>query len=150
MKILTDIVSAGAEQQNTGMNRQTTGKEFDNILQQEIATSAKPAESTMTLPPVQNIPTILFDQIQNGTTSQSVAQVDEFLNLLDAYQNKLGDTGSTLKNFSSLVSSIESETEKIIPLLDSIPEGDGLKDILNRALVTATVETIKFNRGDYL
>jgi hypothetical protein len=38
----------------------------------------------------------------------------------------------------------------MLPLLDALPEGDGLRDLLNRMLVTATVETIKFNRGDYL
>jgi hypothetical protein len=35
-------------------------------------------------------------------------------------------------------------------VLGSLPEGDGLKDILNQALVTAEVEIIRFRRGDYL
>ncbi|MBW2647151.1 MAG: hypothetical protein JRE23_13445, partial [Deltaproteobacteria bacterium] len=52
--------------------------------------------------------------------------------------------------FSPLVSGMESEAAKIMPLLDSLPDGDRLKDLLNRAVVTATVEAIKFNRGDYL
>ncbi len=104
----------------------------------------------MTLPPVQNIPSMSLDQIQNGDTTQSIQRIEGFLDLLEAYQNKLGDVDSTLKDFSPLVSSMASETEKIMPLLDSLADGDELKDILNRAVVTATVETIKFNRGDYL
>lgn len=104
----------------------------------------------MTLPPVQNIPTIPFDQILHVDTAQGIERVEQFLNLIEEYHRKLGDTNSTLKEFHPLVSGMEREAAKITPLLDSLPEGDGLKDILNRAVVTATVEAIKFNRGDYL
>lgn len=104
----------------------------------------------MTLPPVQNIPTVQFDQISDMETTQGIKRAEQFLDLLEAYQGKLGDTGSTLKEFSPLVASMESEAAKMKPLLDSLPDGDGLKDVLNRAVVTATVEAIKFNRGDYL
>jgi hypothetical protein len=31
-----------------------------------------------------------------------------------------------------------------------MPQGDELGDIMNRAAVAATVEAIKFNRGDYI
>ena len=37
-----------------------------------------------------------------------------------------------------------------VPLFDLDPTGDGLKDILNDALVNSEVEVIKFNRGDYV
>jgi len=104
----------------------------------------------MTLPPVQNIPTIPFDQISSIDATQGIERAEQFLNLLEEYQRKLGDTGSTLKDFYPLVSSMQSEAARITPLLDSLPDGDALKEILNRAVVTATVEAIKFNRGDYL
>jgi len=104
----------------------------------------------MTLPPVQHIPTMQFDPILNIDKAQSVERVEQFLNILEDYQKKLGDTNSTLKGFYSLVSKMESEAAKLKPLLDSLPDGDRLKDLLNRAVVTATVEAIKFNRGDYL
>jgi len=45
---------------------------------------------------------------------------------------------------------MEKEKDVLAPLMDSLPQGDELKDILNNALVSATVETIKFNRGDYV
>jgi hypothetical protein len=150
MKILPHNISENTEQQKTGTARRTTGNEFRDILQETVTTASKPEERTMTLPPVQNIPSMSFDQIQNGDTTRSIQRIEGFLDLLEAYQNKLGDVDSTLKDFSPLVSSMASETEKIMPLLDSLADGDGLKDILNRAVVTATVETIKFNRGDYL
>jgi len=45
---------------------------------------------------------------------------------------------------------MEKKTAELIPTLESLPDGDKLKDILNQALVTSTVEIIKFNRGDYV
>jgi len=45
---------------------------------------------------------------------------------------------------------MESEKETLTPVLNSLPPGDGLKDILNDALVNSEVEVIKFNRGDYV
>jgi len=45
---------------------------------------------------------------------------------------------------------METEQEALAPVLNSLPPGDGLKDILNDALVTSSLEVIKFNRGDYV
>jgi len=150
MKILPHNILPGTEQQKTGAGRRATGNEFHDILQEKISTSSKPEGRTMTLPPVQHIPTMQFDPILNIDKAQSVERVEQFLNILEDYQKKLGDTNSTLKGFYSLVSKMESEAAKLKPLLDSLPDGDRLKDLLNRAVVTATVEAIKFNRGDYL
>ena len=150
MKILLHIISAGTEQQKTGSGRGPAGSEFRDILEQAVSTSSKSEEGAMRLPPVQSIPTISFDPIQTMDPKEDVKRVEEFLDLLEVYNNRLGDGGSSLKDFSSLVSTMEKETARITPLLDSLPDGGRLKDILNRAVVTATVETIKFNRGDYI
>ena len=150
MKILPHTISAGTEQQKTGAGRGPAGSEFRDILEQAVSTSSKSEEGVMRLPPVQSIPTISFDPIQTMDPKEDVKRVEEFLDLLEVYNNRLGDGGSNLKDFSSLVSTMEKETARITPLLDSLPDGGRLKDILNRAVVTATVETIKFNRGDYI
>ena len=137
MKIVSQNIITGTEPEKTPARQKTTGVDFSNILQDAMATSSKPEESAMTLPPVQNIPNIVFDQIQNVDTTQSIKRVDQFIDLLEAYQDKLGDSNSTLKDVSSLISSIESETENITPLLDSLSEDDALKDVLNRAIAVS-------------
>jgi hypothetical protein len=60
------------------------------------------------------------------------------------------DSRTSLKETATTVSQMEQQTKELLPVLESLPEGDGIKDLLNRLLVTSTVETIKFNRGDYL
>jgi hypothetical protein len=45
---------------------------------------------------------------------------------------------------------IDQETENLTPILDSLPEDEDLKNIINRTLVTASLEVSKFYRGDYV
>jgi len=76
--------------------------------------------------------------------------MDRFLTLLENYQKQMEDPRISLKETATIVSQMEQQTQELLPVLESLPEGDGIKDLLNRLLVTSTVETIKFNRGDYL
>ncbi len=150
MKILPYNISGIPEQQKTGVSRGGSGDAFLDILEQTMTTSSKSEGGVMSLPPLQSISSIQFDQISNVNTTENIERVEGFLNLLDQYQSQLGDSSSTLKDFSPLVSTMEGEAENMMSLLESLPEGDRLKGILNSAMVTATVEAIKFNRGDYI
>jgi hypothetical protein len=70
--------------------------------------------------------------------------------LLDDYRKQLADPAITLRSIEPLMNSIIKEKDQLSSLLDSIPNDDGLKDIVNRTLITASLEVIKFNRGDYI
>lgn len=150
MKIIPFEILKNTEHQKTGRDKQTTEDIFRDILQETINKSSNPEERTMMSPPVHNISNIQFNSIPTINKAQNIEQVERFLNVLDNYNNKLGDPDSTLKDIYPLVTTMESETDKILPFLDSLSDEDELKDVLNRAVITATVEVIKFNRGDYL
>lgn len=77
-------------------------------------------------------------------------RVEGFLNLLERYQGQLADPRVSLKGLDPAVQALEHERGTLTPLLDALPEGDRLKDVLNRALVAAELEIIRFRRGDYL
>ena len=79
-----------------------------------------------------------------------VEQTENFLDILEEYKDKLLDPQTTLKDIHPLIQRMESEKETLTPVLNSLPPGNGLKDILNDALVNSEVEVIKFNRGDYV
>jgi hypothetical protein len=150
MKIIPFEILKNTEQQKSGKDKQTTENIFHDILQETINKSSNPEERIMTPPPVHNISNIQFNSIPAINKAQNIEQVEHYLNVLDNYNNKLGDPTATLKDISPLVTIMESETDKILPFLDSLSDEDELKDVLNRAVITATVEAIKFNRGDYL
>ena len=81
---------------------------------------------------------------------ESMGRAERLLDILDDYSSKISDPRYTLKEIHELVVRMETEKASLLPLMESLPEGDGARDLLNRILVTASVEAIKFNRGDYL
>ena len=150
MKITPHEISKIANDQKTNKIAKTTENKFENILQQTINKSSSSEDHSMTLPPVQNISNIRLDLISDIDRTQNIERVEKFLDVLENYQKKLEDPSVNLKEMYPLVTQMQSETENMLPLLNSLPDEDGMKDILNRALVTSTVEAIKFNKGDYI
>ncbi|HUV51150.1 MAG TPA: hypothetical protein VMW78_09055 [Anaerolineae bacterium] len=150
MKIIPHEILEIANDQKTNKLTKTTGDKFEDILQQTINKSSSSEDQTMALPPLQNISNIRFDLISNIDRTENIKRVEKFLDVLENYQKKLKDPSVNLKDMHPLVTQMESEAENMLPLLNSLPDEDGIKDILNRALVTSTVEAIKFNKGDYI
>ena len=99
---------------------------------------------------INSIPNIQLNPLFAVQDSQIVEQTENFLDILEEYRNKLLDPQTTLRDIHPLIQRMASEKETLTPVLNSLPPGDGLKDILNDALVNSEVEVIKFNRGDYV
>ena len=55
----------------------------------------------------------------------------------------------SLNELNPLIQMMDMEKMDLISAMDSLPDGDGLKDILNETLITASLEVAKFKRGDY-
>jgi hypothetical protein len=91
-----------------------------------------------------------FSELLGKSNSGEIKKVESFLDLLETYTRALSDPEKNLKDINPLVMSLESEKEKLTALGESLSEGDGLKDIVNQAVIHSTVEILKFNRGDYL
>ena len=102
------------------------------------------------MPSISSISPIQLNMISPAQNGSIIDRVENLLNVLDEYHQKLKDPHFTLKEIDPLVKQMEKEKENLAPVLDSLVEDDGLKDILNQTLVTSSLETIKFNRGDYI
>ncbi len=79
-----------------------------------------------------------------------VEGAERMLDILDEFQTKLADTRVSLDDLSPVIKRMNQEKDLLLPFVDSLPDTDPLKDILNRALITCSVEVGKFERGDYL
>ena len=78
-----------------------------------------------------------------------MGRADQLLVLLESLQKNLSGPGLSLKEAFDSMKAIEDGADELTPLLESLPEGD-FRDFLNRLVITASVEAIKFRRGDYL
>jgi hypothetical protein len=93
---------------------------------------------------------IRFNPLAPQDKNITVERIHNFLNLLDNYRQQLSDPQVTLRTLEPVMNTIAKEKDQLSGLLESLPNEDGLKHILNQTLITASLEVIKFNRGDYI
>jgi hypothetical protein len=146
----TDEILKGVPLEKTKKPEKSHVQGFGEILKETLENSTKVETENKKPPMVNSIAQIQFPTVSAAEKTPIVGHVEKFLDILDEYQQKLGDPQFTLKDIFPLIDNMETEKERLIPVLNSLPDGNGLKDILNKALITSSVEIIKFNRGDYL
>ena len=120
---------------------------FGDILKEKLAPAPGATTSGIGLGLV--APTQL-QSVAESPANRLAGRVERYLDLLDDYRQQLADPRVSLKGLDAMVREMEAGKDALAPALGSLPEGDGIKDILNRTLVTASLEIIKFRRGDYL
>ena len=130
--------------------QQQAGSDFKDVLKETAL--QKSAEKTSDKSPIHAMAAgNLHMQFRPDIAPQAVLEhVDRFLDVLDQYRSGLADPDMTLKNLYPLLQQIETEKEQLDAIGKNLPEGNRLKPILEEALVTGTLEVVKFNRGDYV
>jgi hypothetical protein len=124
--------------------------DFKNILKASVERTTHRPEKIQSLPLTHPVSAIRFQPQSPDNKRVTVERIDNFLNLLDNYRNQLADPRVTLRSIEPVMNMIEKEKEQLSSVLDSLTDEDGLKDIVNRALITASLEVVKYNRGDYI
>jgi len=131
-------------------NEKAQGKGFKAVLKNEVEKSSNVISQNQKMPSISSISPVQLNMLSPTQNKSIIERVENLLNILDEYQEKLKDPGISLKEIDPIIKQMEREKKNLAPVLDSIVEGEGLKDILNQTLVTSSLETIKFNRGDYI
>ena len=85
-----------------------------------------------------------------GDREELLSRADDLLVLLESLQKGIEGTGLPLEDACASVRAIEDRADELAPLVERLPEGDPFREFMNRIVVTAAVEAIKFRRGDYL
>jgi hypothetical protein len=126
------------------------GKDFGTVLRETVERPSQPAPEPQgsSVAPCATVsgchPTIRPD------TGLLVERVGKLLDTLDGYRQKLADTRYTVRDMYPDLQRFSQQSRDLMPMLDSLPESDGLKDVLNQTLMTATMEVIRYYRGDYV
>ena len=131
-------------------NERSLDKRFGAILNEHIENPSKIDVGTKRPPMTNNISEIQPDMVSPVEKDPIIGRTEKFLDILDEYRQKLGNPRFILKDIYPLINKMEVENEGLTPVLNSLPDGDELKDILNQILITSSLEIIKFKRGDYL
>ena len=130
-------------------SEQTSSADFKDILKASVEKSVRHGTQITPPPSINPIAAVRFNPETLQDKASAIKRVDDLINLLDDYRKQLADPAITLRSIEPVMKKI-TEKDQLSSLLDSLPNEDGLKDIVNRALITASLEVIKFNRGDYI
>jgi len=127
-----------------------SGVKFDDILQEAIKSASISKNKSIGSPPVCSMSDVPFGIISHTEKTPLIERVEGFLDIFEDYQRRLGDSHVSVKDLYPFITRLEDETKNLVPFLSSLPEGDEVRDIINRILINTTVEIARFQRGDYL
>jgi len=156
MKIKTEeLTRIIAEQVRKGTKQK--GTKFDELLQRTIESAGDQrnvspgvastrAAATQSAAGVQNVRT---DGIYEEQQGPILERIEQLLDTLEDYQRNLGNPSTSSEVLLPLIDRMEEHNKTLASILVTLPDGDALKDILNRVLITSVVEVEKFRRGDY-
>jgi len=131
-------------------SEQASNTDFKNVLKESVEKSSRHATQIQSPTIINPLAPVGFSPELPDDKFSAINQVENLIDLLDDYRKQLADTAITLRSIEPVMKTIIKEKDQLSSLLDSMPNDDGLKDIVNRALITASLEAIKFNRGDYI
>lgn len=151
MKIYgNDEILKNAYPEKTPKNEQATDADFKNILKESVENSTKNPPEIQPTTLLDPVSAIRFNPLSTQDKNITVERVENLLNLLENYRQQLENPNVTLRTLEPVMNTIAKEKDQLSAVLGSMPNEDRLKDILNQTLITASLEVIKFNRGDYI
>lgn len=137
---------------NTPHTAQSSGglegkPEFAKVLGESMQQQpVGPAEKTPWVPSVA-APDI---RMQDHTRTCELQTADGLLDALDAYRNRLNDPRSTLKMIEPYVERMKALCEAAQPVMDQMPSGAPVKQVLQQTMVHVSKEIERFNMGYYV
>lgn len=84
------------------------------------------------------------------STQTTLRQLERTLDQIDRYAAALGDLKAPLKNLAPLADDLDQSADRLSRLTRDLSESDPLKSLSTETAVLATVEAMKFRRGDYI
>ena len=134
----------------------TKGPSFQEVLDQaakrsqDSGNTSAPAQAFDPLNLINGVkPTHAVEALRPEQT-QGLMHAERTMEILDDYQNALADQSRSLKDMGRIVAKMDGEVKELTGVLEKLDPKDELYGIMEEVAVTAMVESIKFNRGDYI
>ncbi len=132
-------------------DKQTGGPSFSDVLA-KTGSADKAGQTDGTAGPAGPHPPAYIGRVDSAPAARETVErvSEEFFRLLESYQTQLGDANASLKDIESLIQDMEIYSGKLMEEIQSLPEGDPGRGLLEEMAVMVTSETAKFHRGEYL
>ena len=151
MKILnTEQVLKSFQRESKNNVQPLARKKFDAILKDTMKNTETASTATLQTTFINPTPVLHPAPIVPSDQIYAADSIEDMINILDGYREKLADPRITMKQIDPDIREMTREIENLAPVLDLLPADEGLRNILNQTLVTASLEISKFYRGDYI
>lgn len=121
----------------------TSGADFQQLLAQEIATSAAANLAAATAP------TATTSQVPAALRLQGLELSETTINTLDSFSAALGNTALKNNELEPYAAALEEDVAALLSVKNQMPGDDPLAKLLDRVATVSYLETVKFRRGDY-
>jgi hypothetical protein len=145
-----DQIMKSVVPEHTTKSRPSGAKEFGTILKETVENTTKTdagAHQTAFIRPLSGVR--LSTPVPPDATI-TLEHIENMIDLLDQYRHKLADPRIPLRQIDEIINKIEQQNDSLATIVESTPDDDEIKNILNQTRITASLEVAKFYRGDYL
>ena len=122
---------------------------FDAIFRQAVDSPEFKDAKTESAPFLSEIRPAQFSSESLPSANMIVDRVQHLIDTMGVYQQKLTDSGATLKDIQSLVQKMATQSESLSATSNAVEVQKSLKTIVNHSLTIASMEIAKFNSGYY-
>lgn len=135
--------------EETARSQPAGEKEFGTILKETVENATREGAGPRQTAFINPLSGIRLTAPGSPDPSITIERIENMIDLLDQFRDKLADSRINLKQIDPIISKIARENDSLATLENSLPDDD-IKNILNQTRVTASLEVTKFYRGDYL
>ena len=158
MKITDPNIIAQQKAAGGAKSRNKGEVSFDQVLNQTLTDKTQAGQaaksSSVHVPRAAWVdPTFVVTPVEAiGETSPAPAikRAETALELVENYREELLNPATSLKDLGATVRAMEREADELNSLVADLGDDDAAKSLLKEVAVLMKVETMKFNRGDYL
>jgi hypothetical protein len=91
-----------------------------------------------------------FQPIEAPAKETLVSNTGSLLDLMDDYAHNLGNPSKSLKDIAPILDTINERATELLKQSQTLAPQDGLHRIASEVALTARMEVMKFQRGDYV
>jgi hypothetical protein len=128
------------------------GRVFEDQLNQIAPASEQATPMASAISTLESVSAIPYGlgQLQIAESGNVERSIESTIDGLDQVERLLGDSAVTPKTVSQAIDLLADQTEELRHTMEALPSDHPLREIGDEVSVLATVESIKWNRGDYL
>jgi hypothetical protein len=124
---------------------------FDAILREAVDAKDLSGSEAQAAPFISGIRPAQFtaETQTKPSTGMLVDQVEQLINTMDAYQQKLGNSGTTLKEIQPLMEKMASQNERLGTIANAVDDQKDLGTLVDQSLMLSSMEIAKYKSGFY-